>query len=289
MAPLTELAAAKINLTLEILGRRPDGYHELVSLVAFAGFGDRLSLQPGPRFGLQVDGPFADVLGADNLIERAVRRAQEQAPALTSGRFQLEKTLPVAAGLGGGSADAAAALRLVARANPEHAGGLDLRAIAAGIGADVTVCLEQRAAWMRGIGEQVACVPPLPETHVVLVNPGVALATADVYAALGAPPLDGGSVASALETPGPFPDLDALLAYLDARGNDLEAPALRLAPEIAEARDRLLAAAGCRFARLSGSGATWFGIFGTHAEAERAAARIRADRPGWWVVASSLN
>ena len=286
MAPLTELAAAKINLTLEILGRRPDGYHELVSLVAFAGFGDRLSLQPGPRFGLQVDGPFAGVLGADNLIERAVRRAQEQAPALTSGRFRLEKTLPVAAGLGGGSADAAAALRLLARASPEHAGGLDLGAIAAGIGADVTVCLEQRAARMRGIGEQVACVPPLPETHVVLVNPGVALATAEVYAALGAPLLEDAEEPSILE---PFADLDALLAYLEARRNDLEAPALRLAPEIAEARDRLLAAAGCRLARLSGSGSTWFGIFGSQAEAERAATGIAADRPDWWVVASSLN
>lgn len=286
MAPLTELAAAKINLTLEILGRRPDGYHELVSLVAFAGFGDRLSLQPGPGFGLQVDGPFADVLGTDNLIERAVRRAQEQAPALTSGRFRLEKTLPVAAGLGGGSADAAAALRLLARANPEHAGGLDLGAIAAGIGADVTVCLEQRAARMRGIGEQVACVPPLPETHVVLVNPGVALATAEVYAALGAPLLEDAEEPSILE---PFADLDALLAYLEARRNDLEAPALRLAPEIAEARDRLLAAAGCRLARLSGSGSTWFGIFGSQAEAERAATGIAADRPDWWVVASSLN
>ena len=204
MAPLTELAAAKINLTLEILGRRPDGYHELVSLVAFAGLGDRLSLEPGPRFGLQVEGPFAGGLGTDNLIECAVRRALEQAPALTSGRFRLEKTLPVAAGLGGGSADAAAALRLLARANPEQAGGLDLGSIAAGIGADVTVCLEQRVAWMRGVGEQVACVPPLPETHVALVNPGVTLATAEVYAALGAPPLDGGSVASAPEAPGPF-------------------------------------------------------------------------------------
>ncbi|MGI9384350.1 MAG: 4-(cytidine 5'-diphospho)-2-C-methyl-D-erythritol kinase [Methyloligellaceae bacterium] len=289
MAPLTELAAAKINLTLEILGRRPDGYHELVSLVAFARAGDRLSLTPGEAFGLDVEGPFGADLGADNLVERAVRRAQDYHPALRAGAFRLEKMLPMAAGLGGGSADAAAALRLLAAANPEGAGAVDFRPISAELGADVTVCLEQRAALMWGIGERVAPVARLPETFVVLVNPGVPLATAEVYAALDAPPLDGEMVDAAPGLPGPFPDLDALLAFLQSSRNDLEAPALRLAPEITEARDLLAEAEGCRLVRLSGSGATWFGVFATQAEAERAAERIARDRPGWWVVASSLR
>lgn len=289
MAPLTELAAAKINLTLEILGRRPDGYHELVSLVAFARTGDRLSLVPGRAFELRVEGPFAAAIGADNLVERAVRRAQEHQPALQSGAFRLEKILPVAAGLGGGSADAAAALRLIAQANPEHAGALDLHRVSAELGADVTVCLEQRAALMWGVGEQVARVAPLPETFVVLVNPGVTLATADVYAALDAPPLEDERVPAPADAPGRFRDLDALLAFLEARRNDLETPALRLAPEIAEARAVLNETDGCRLVRLSGSGGTWFGIFATRAEAEQAAKRIARGRPDWWVVASSLR
>ncbi len=289
MASLTDTAAAKVNLTLEILGRRPDGYHELVSLVAFAEIGDRIRLTPGDDFRLELEGPFAAALAGDNLVERAVRRARRDRPGLRAGAFHLEKNLPVAAGLGGGSADAAATLRLLTRADPDRARRLDLAALGADLGADVRVCLGSEAALMWGVGEKLAAVPPLPELYAVLVNPGVALATAEVYAALAAPPLAAGAADRAPEIPGPFPDLEALVSFLQTRGNDLEAPALGLAPQIRRVLSRLRDAEGCRLARLTGSGATCFGLFAARRRAERAAERIGAAQPDWWVAASSLR
>ncbi len=183
-ASLTEQAPAKINLTLRVLGRRPDGYHQLESLVAFADLADTLTLQPGGAGGLDIAGPFASACGpaAGNLVLKAVAALRERAAGLTAGRFALAKNIPVAAGLGGGSADAAAALRLLARANGLAARDPRLAAAALVVGADVPVCLDCRARIMRGVGDELAAPLELPPLSALLVNPGVALATRDVFA-----------------------------------------------------------------------------------------------------------
>ena len=189
MTALRDIGRAKINLTLEVLGRRADGFHELKSLVAFANFGDRLELDPGDGLDLEVEGPFAAALGNGNLILEAARAAQERVPGLRLGRFRLAKCLPVAAGLGGGSADAAAALRLIARANPGLIDEGTSAELARKIGSDVSVCLASRPALMSGRGEKIEPVRGFPACGVVLANPGKALATRAVYAALDAAPL----------------------------------------------------------------------------------------------------
>jgi 4-diphosphocytidyl-2-C-methyl-D-erythritol kinase len=285
--PITEPALAKINLTLRVLGRRRDGYHELVSLVAFAGIGDELHLHPGQPFALEATGPFASAIEAANLIERACETVLAGAPDAVLGRFELVKRLPVAAGLGGGSADAAAALRCILRANPGLAPRIDLAAIAARLGADVSVCLASRAALMWGIGERVRPLPSLPEAHVVLVNPGVPLATADVFRALSAPPL--AATPPEPPTPGPFAGARELAAACAASGNDLAHPARRLCPVIGEVETLTGMARGCLHAAQSGSGPTCFGLFATSAAARAAHAAIAAARPGWWSVAARLQ
>lgn len=271
-AMIRETAPAKINLALHVTGRRSDGYHLLDSLVAFTALGDEISLTPGPA-ALTVTGPFARDLdpGPDNLCLKALRLAGAEA------RITLDKRMPVAAGIGGGSADAAAVLRALMRMDiapierPER------------LGADVPVCLASRPTRMQGTGEVLIPAPMLPEVALVLANPGQQIATPAVFAALsrrdnpGLPPL-----------PGAFPDAAALIDWLEGCRNDLEEPAIRLAPAIADTL-AALRASGAGLARMSGSGATCFGLFQTAAAAAQAAAQLRAAQPGWWVAATNLR
>ncbi|MET0157778.1 MAG: 4-(cytidine 5'-diphospho)-2-C-methyl-D-erythritol kinase [Methyloceanibacter sp.] len=287
MTALHDIGRAKINLTLEVLGRRADRFHELRSLVAFANFGDCLALDPGDGFDLEVEGPFAAELGSGNLILEAARAARARVPGLRLGRFRLDKSLPVAAGLGGGSADAAAALRLIARANPGLIDEEVLAELAPKLGSDVRVCLEKRPALMTGRGETVEPVHGLPACGVVLANPGRALATQAVYDALdakklGASPRD----EERLDFGGGF---DALLAYALPRGNDLEAPAANLVPEIRTVLPALAALRGVRLARLSGSGPTCFALLPSEQEAKRAAGELAAAHPAWWIASGALE
>ena len=288
MTALRDTAKAKLNLTLEVLGRRADVYHEVRSLVGFTELGDSVALEPGDELALAVDGPFAGALQGDNLIIAAAEAAKAKAPGIALGRFQLTKTLPVAAGLGGGSADAAAALRLLAEANPGALSPAALAEIAGRLGSDVTACLASRPALMTGRGEHVAEIRGMPACGVVLVNPGLPLATASVYGALNAAPLS----ATPADTE-PVPDFggsfERLIDYASPRGNDLAAAALRLAPVIGEVLTALRRVAGARLVQLAGSGPTCFALFATADEAKGAAASLQAAHPSWWVVATSLG
>lgn len=288
MAPLRDRGWAKFNLTLEVLGRRHDGFHELSSLIAFAALGDELALDPGGGLELEIAGPFADALAGDNLILKAARAASARVPELRLGRFRLLKLLPVAAGLGGGSADAAATLRLIARANPGSLAETELAALVAEIGSDVSVCLASRPAIIAGRGEHVAPVHGFPSFGVVFANPRLPLETEAVYTALRAEacatsPRD---AAEPLDFHG---DFESLIDYVLSRGNDLEPPAARLVPEIRAILAALLPLQGVRLARLSGSGPTCFALFSTEAEAKLAAAKLAREHPSWWIVATSLR
>lgn len=271
-------ARAKINLTLHVTGQRPDGYHLLDSLVVFADVGDRVRAEPAEALNLAITGPQAANLPVadDNLVLRAARTLGGQGARLT-----LEKHLPVASGIGGGSADAAAALVALARLwqvpLPEPAAVLKL-------GADVPVCLEGRAVRMAGVGEILTpLAAPLPEAWLVLANPGVSVPTPPVFKALARrdnPPMPD-------ELPG-WPTVEALAAFLATQRNDLEPPAIALAPEIARTRAALSAQPGCLLARMSGSGATCFGLFAAEEAARAAAEAIGAEHPGWWVAPARM-
>lgn len=287
---LTTRAPAKINLTLHVRGRRQDGYHALESLVAFSGAGDTLSLIPGDALSLDISGPTSSAAGAgdDNLVLRAARRLAEEIEGLRLGRFQLEKRLPVAAGIGGGSSDAAAALRLLAKANDLALDDPRIRAVAGAIGSDVPVCLEPRARVMRGAGESLGAPIHLPPLPAVLINPGVPVATAPVFAALGLQPGASRGGAAHVEI-GARPSAEDLLAALAKCRNDLEDAACLQAPVIVDALAILRAARGSRLARMSGSGATCFALFATRRAAVRAARIIRAQHPAWWVKTAVLR
>lgn len=288
---IKEFARAKINLTLTIAGRRADGFHELISLVAFADIGDRLSIAIGEPPSVRVSGPFGEAVLGRNIVEVALERLAAVMPELRIGSVKLEKRLPIAAGIGGGSADAAALLRLVRRANAGPEGeAVDWQRVAASLGSDVPVCLLSRAAWMTGVGDVIAPLQgPLPEVAVVLVNtlaPVRADKTAAVFARYRA-------LAGELKPCGrlPVPDVSfanpaGLIDYMRARGNDLQAAAIELAPEIDTVLNALRAAPGCRHAALSGAGPTCFGIF---ADAVGAAEGIRAAHPDWWVEPARLS
>jgi 4-diphosphocytidyl-2-C-methyl-D-erythritol kinase len=287
---LATRARAKVNLSLKVLGRRSDGYHELESLVAFAGVGDELTLEPGPELGLGIGGPLGGGLEADerNLVLRAAHALADEAGPLRWGRFHLVKRLPVASGIGGGSADAAGALRLLARLNGIPRGEPALLRAAARVGADVPVCLDSRARVMAGIGERLGEPLRLPPLFAVLVNPGVPVETAAVFRELG---LQRGQD---LSPAGAMPDLaqpsvDALVAMLDSSGNDLEAPARRVAPVLGEVLAGLAALSGCRLARMSGSGATCFALFDDCRASAAAANALQKSRPGWWVKPTVLR
>ncbi len=288
-----ERAPAKINLTLRVVGRRADGYHDLVSLVVFAGIGDALTLAPARMLALAVGGPTAAAAGSlnDNLVLKAARALAEQVEGLKIGRFSLAKRLPVAAGLGGGSADAAAALRLLARANRIARDDPRLMQAARATGADVPVCLDPRPRVMRGIGDILSGPLTLPKLPAVLVNPRVAVPTKDVFAALRsriAARTDSGiDIEAHIERT--RMRAGALIDLLADGCNDLEAPAIVIAPVIDRVLTELRALAGCRLARMSGSGATCFGLFGSAPAATAAARVLRAKHPDWWVRATKLG
>lgn len=287
--PVTELAKAKVNLALHILGRRPDGYHRLDSLVAFPSIADDIEARPAPddHIGLSVTGPFApDLSGeADNLVFKAAQALARvfSNDARPGADIVLTKHLPVASGIGGGSADAAATLRALCRLWGRSPGVEELRRMALSLGADVPMCLDQVAVRAEGIGDRLTPVPPLPAAGMLLVNPGVAVSTPSVFGALSGrnnPPLPA--------LPERFVDLDALVAFLDTTRNDLESPAIAVAPGIAEVIGTLKESHGCRFARMSGSGATCFGLYFDEAGARSAAIEIARARPGWWVAAGAI-
>ena len=277
-------APAKINLYLHVTGCRPDDYHELDSLVVFAALGDTVTVAPADGLELTVDGPFAAALLAesDNLVLRAARALADGTGVEANAAIGLTKRLPVSAGLGGGSADAAAALgALAALWGIEAAPGL-LDGIALGLGADVPACLDGQPTFVGGIGEELSPAPPLPPAWVVLANCGRALSTAAVFADYAGPFTGSGRFSQA---PADAGELAALLAR---RRNDLDTPARRLEPAIGDTLAALEACPGVLLARLSGSGATCFGLFGDE-EAARAAARmLGGERPGWWVAYSAL-
>jgi 4-diphosphocytidyl-2-C-methyl-D-erythritol kinase len=288
---VTQLARAKVNLTLKVLGRRADGYHALESLVTFAAVGDRLTFEPGVKAGVHVYGPFAERIAGPNILAGALELLMQAGTPLGEGRLRLEKNLPVAAGLGGGSSDAGALLRLARASHGERTDEALWRDLARQLGADVPVCFADRAAFMSGIGDEVQPLaggssPPLP-LPAVLVNPGVPLATARVFAALKAPPLMGAGVPTAALAP--IGSLAALCDHIGAVGNDLEPPAITLEPVIAAAKAALLASPGCRTAAMSGSGPSCFGIFTSEFQATAAAVALRRSEPGWWVVATQLD
>lgn len=288
---LVELAPAKINLTLAVHGRRLDGYHDLTSIVAFAGAADRVTLEPGDVFSLAVTGPRGAACGsvADNLIGKAAAALSARISGLVTGHFTLSKRLPVAAGIGGGSADAAAALRLLARANGVALNDARLTEAAAICGADVPACLMSRATIAAGIGERLRLVH-VPRMAVVLVNPGIALPTAEVFTALGLKPGEAArqAQAPAAERPGAR-DTKAWLDFLRAHGNDLEPAAIRLRPQIDDVLAALRATKGCGLARMSGSGATCFEFYDSARAAFAAVRILRRAHPGWWVRASVVQ
>lgn len=292
MNKITEFAAAKINLSLHVLGRREDGYHLLESLVAFADVGDRVTVSRGAEFSLSVSGPFAADLPQtqDNIVIAAAHALAHGASAIPPGaHIELEKNLPVASGIGGGSANAAACLRALLKLHGVKMSATALNQIAAGLGADVPVCLRAAVAMMRGVGQIVEPAPRLPEVHAVLVNPRVAVPTGPVFQALGL--LQGTIVSDAAPAPpqSGFRNASALAEYLNLCRNDLEAPAAAMVREIGDVEEALFAATGCLMARMSGSGATCFGLFAGRPEADEAAARIGRDHPAWWVAAARLN
>jgi 4-diphosphocytidyl-2-C-methyl-D-erythritol kinase len=289
-AARVEAAPAKVNLTLRVIGRRADGYHDIESLVAFASIGDALAFTPGRRLELAVRGPTAAAAGdiGENLVLKAVGALADRIEGIKLGRFVLSKRLPVAAGLGGGSADAAAALRLLARHNRIATGDVRLMEAARATGADVPVCLDPQPRLMRGIGDVLSPPLRLARLPAVLLNPGVSVATKDVFAALLAPPLAraAGGAQHDLDLPSARDDLIELVSR---HPNDLEAPARSLHPVIAEALAALRALEACRLARMSGSGATCFGLFGSTRAAAAAARRLRAAHPNWWIRLTSLG
>jgi 4-diphosphocytidyl-2-C-methyl-D-erythritol kinase len=291
---LVEEGRAKVNLTLRVIGRRVDGYHDLESLVAFADCADRLTLAPGPELKLNTTGLLAGDCGetSDNLVLRAALTLAERVPGLKLGEFTLDKVLPVAAGIGGGSADAAAALRLLARLNGLALDDPRLLEVALLTGADVPVCLVSRASDMTGVGESLLPLA-LPKMPCVLVNPRVPVATKDVFAALGlrnGELLVGASdVLQSRAWPEDGASLEDWVEALAENSNDLEAPAARIQPVISEVLSALNATNGAWLARMSGSGATCFAIYENTAEAERAAQKLRQDHPKWWVHAGVLS
>ena len=268
-ALLYEIAPAKLNLALHVRERLADGYHRIETVFVFTEEGDRLGVTEGEGIALEITGPFAGALAGepDNLVLRAARRLADAYSVVRGARLTLDKRLPVASGIGGGSADAAAALRLLARWWGLDAGEADLLDLASGLGADVPACLLGRPVRGDGRGDRLQDVSlGLGGTPVLLVNPNVPLSTAAVFRAW-----DG-------------QDRGGLGDWRDGR-NDLEAPAVALVPEIGRVLDAL---AGGDIARMSGSGATCFGLFADEDARDRAAASVRRTHPGWWVMATRL-
>lgn len=286
-AEAVEAAPAKVNLALHVTGRRPDGYHTLESLVVFTELGDELEATPAREDSLRISGPFAKAVGNgdSNLVLRAVRAFRERWPgrAPEGLTLSLHKNLPVAAGLGGGSADAAAALRLLAGLSSKPIHDDDLDALALTLGADVPACLLSRPLTLGGIGETIDPLDAFPACHLVLVNPLIPVVTAEVFRRLlrhdhpGLPPL-----------PSPGNKLTLLGLWLEETRNDLEPPAVAMVPVIGDLVQSMRQRQGCIHARMSGSGATVFGLFGSSAQAHQAAHDLRDEYPDYWVAAAPV-
>lgn len=279
----TGYARAKVNLFLHVVGRRADGYHLLDSLAVFPAIGDAVRAEPQDHLSLSITGPFGAALtaGPDNLVLRAARLLADRFGVMAGARLVLEKNLPVASGIGGGSADAAAAMRVLCRLWSVSASTDDLALLAQRLGADVPVCVAQRPARMQGIGETLGAAPDMPDCGMVLINPGVAVSTPDVFRARS------GGFSPPATLPAGWADAAGMAHDLGATGNDLEAAALALCPQIGSVLSTLRAAPLCLLARMSGSGATCFAIFPDVAAAN--AATIGLSRNGWWVWGGSMT
>jgi 4-diphosphocytidyl-2-C-methyl-D-erythritol kinase len=285
VSELRRLAPAKINLTLQVVGKRADGYHLLDSLVAFADIADEVVARPAPGLSLSVEGPFAATLaaeGGENLVLRAARLLAAHLGIEPRAELRLVKRLPVASGIGGGSSDAAATLRVLAELWHAEVTQAELSGLAARLGADVPVCLAARPAWLGGIGELLDPAPALPEAGILLVNPLKPLPTPAVFRARTGPY---GLPSRFAEPPR---DAAALAEFLAERRNDLTDAAVSLMPEIREMLDRLAALPGALLARMSGSGATCFALFPGRSGAAGAARDLAAARPEWWSASGEL-
>lgn len=291
MKIIREFAPAKINLTLHITGRREDGFHLLESFVAFADVGDEIAVNVQEGFDISVSGPFAGRLEnePDNIaLEAAISFVYGFGNRLPGVHVDLVKNLPIAAGMGGGSSDAAAVIRALAYLVDEKVSKTAADQLAAGLGADVTVCLDPDAAFMSGIGNIVTPLPKLPEVYAVLVNPNIKMLTGAVFAALAVP----GAIRRdevGLKPEHAFVDVVDLVEFVSSCRNDLEAPAIRMCREIFEVKEALSGADGCLIARMTGSGATCFGIYDNEQNAHQAAEAISEEAPGWWVRACRLS
>lgn len=288
MASTARLAPAKVNLFLHVGPLDRDGYHPLASLVAFADVGDGLTVERADRLSLTVTGPFSAMLDGegDNLVLRAVRALGENAGIGEPGlAITLDKRLPVAAGLGGGSSDAGAALKLVRDALSLPLDDAALAVVAAGLGADGPMCLHARAAWAEGRGDRLTFETGLPPLPALLVNPGVPSSTGAVYRAFDT------GVPVRADRPEPPADrsVASVIGWLAGQRNDLQAPALMLAPAIGQALVAVEALPGARLTRMSGSGATVFALFESAAAAEAAGQALEARHPDWWVRATVLR
>jgi 4-diphosphocytidyl-2-C-methyl-D-erythritol kinase len=282
-------AAAKVNLYLHVAPPTPDGYHPIASLMAFADVGDQVSAEPDDTLSLTIDGPFGAGLSAadDNLVLRAARALLAHAGRAEAGaRLRLTKALPIAAGLGGGSSDAGAALRLLDAMLDLNFGESRLEAVAAEIGADGAACLRGRMLTAEGRGERLSPAPAMPPLPAVLVNPGVPSPTGAVYRAYD----DSGAPGDAVRPDAPVLETAAAAAaWLAGCRNDLEPPAVALEPRIAEALAALAASPLSLLTRMSGSGATCFALCADRASAESLANQLSAAHPGWWVKACTLS
>jgi 4-diphosphocytidyl-2-C-methyl-D-erythritol kinase len=279
---LRQFAPAKVNLYLHVTGKREDGYHLLDSLVVFAGVGDDLTIEEADTLSLSLDGPNAGPLAADpdNLVLKAARLLAAEAGISPQAKLALTKRLPVASGIGGGSADAAAALRGLLELWKLSPAADDLARIALKLGADVPVCLKGRPVFVGGVGEFLDPVPRLPACWLVLVNPGIPLATPAVFKAR-----QGGFAKAGRFTKSPA-NAKAFAELLAKRHNGLTEAAIAVVPEVAGVLEAIAVTKGCLLSRMSGSGATCFGLYADKPSAERAAAWLT--RPGWWVAAAEL-
>lgn len=280
---LQEAALAKVNLYLHVTGRRADGYHLLDSLAAFPPIGDVVSAEPADGLSLTITGPFAPGLQAepDNLVLRAARALAAHAGIAANAALTLRKVLPVASGIGGGSADAAATLRLLCRLWRLDVAPSALADIGIRLGTDIPVCLRSAPTRMGGVGEILAIAPALPPAGLILINPGVAVATPAVFRART------GAFSAAARLPASWQDAESLAADLAKLGNDLQAPAASLCPEISQTLAVLAGLPGCLLARMSGSGATCFALFASETIAIEAATALPQNH--WWRWAGSLS
>ncbi|MEW5425002.1 4-(cytidine 5'-diphospho)-2-C-methyl-D-erythritol kinase [Amorphus sp. 3PC139-8] len=280
-----ETARAKVNLALHVVGQREDGYHLLDTLVAFPTVGDEIEVDADQTLSLTIDGPFAGGLPntADNLVLAAAELIQAEIEAAPGAHIRLVKSLPVTSGIGGGSADAAATLRALARLWDLSDAADSLLPLAAALGADVPMCVRQKPLRAEGVGELLTPLPPFPNAGIVLANPGEPVATPTVFQALASRANPG---LPAL--PDRFAELASLVAYLEETRNDLHDAAVSLAPVIGEVEAALADLPGCRFARMSGSGATCFALFDDAVSAVEAADDLRTRAPQWWIAAATL-